>query len=96
MPSSQLHECEMIEKRGRPRKNKRKVHPIAATLQKERIMKGLTLAQLTDRLGYGDDAIGSWERGDYAPGLTKLEDWCQSLGYKLKLERLQSPIKRGD
>lgn len=77
----------MIDSRGRPRKNRKRVHPIIETLHNERKNRKLSLAKLSKILGYCDDVIGSWERGDTTKPLQRLTDWAEGLGFELKLEK---------
>ena len=73
--------------RGRPRKHNRTVHPFIKILHVERKRKRIPLRVMTSIVGYGVDSIGSFERGDHIPNLLKLVDWCESLGFELKMVR---------
>ena len=74
--------------RGAKRKVKRFVHPIIQQLHKERMQRRMTLAQVTELTGLGDDVIGQWERGEQQPKtLERLEWWAGKLGFELVLRR---------
>lgn len=57
--------------------------PIVVQMRAAREAAALTLAALAQRVGIPAVVIGSWERGDRQPSLSRLRRWLASLGYDL-------------
>jgi len=56
---------------------------IAANLSKFRKKKGLTQAELAEKLNYSDKAVSRWERGDTMPDISVLYELCEFYGITL-------------
>mgnify|MGYP006282092865 CR=1 FL=1 len=62
-------------------------HPIIDALRLRREELGLSSRALSLRMGYGEETVRHWESGQNYPTVRSLQDWVQSLGMKLKVER---------
>ncbi len=58
-------------------------HPVCETLRKLRLASGLSLNQAENRLGVPAVVMGSYERGDRIPPITKVEQLLNQYGYTL-------------
>lgn len=58
---------------------------IAANLSKFRKKKGLTQAELAEKLNYSDKAVSRWERGDTMPDISVLYELCEFYGITLDI-----------
>lgn len=58
---------------------------ICKLMRTERIKRGLTLRQLSDKTGYSIASLHSWERGKRSPIMFHAECVLNALGYKLKV-----------
>lgn len=56
---------------------------IASNLAFLRKKKGLTQAELAEKIGYSDKAISRWEKGDTLPDITMLYNLCEFYGISL-------------
>ena len=81
--------------RGRIRTHKRFVHPIAKMLHAERRKRKLTLEDMVGITGFGEEAVGQWERGEAMPrSIERLEKWCNCLGYELVIRKKDKEMER--
>jgi transcriptional regulator with XRE-family HTH domain len=67
---------------------------IAANLVTLRKEKGLTQAELAEKLGYSDKAISRWERGDTLPDISMLYEICNYYNITLDMLVSDEPIIR--
>jgi len=67
---------------------------IAANLCTLRKEKGLTQAELAEKLNYSDKAISRWERGDTLPDISVLYEICSYYGITLDMLVSDEPIVR--
>ena len=68
------------------------VRPIvAANLAYFRKEKGLTQADLAEKLSYSDKAISRWERGDTLPDINVLYELCDFYGITLDILVAEDP-----
>lgn len=59
-------------------------HPVCRTLRELRRATGLSLSQVQDRMGINAIVLGSYERGDRTPPLSKIEEVLNAFGYTLR------------
>lgn len=59
---------------------RREVHRLPMELRIRRLLRGITLAELSERAGIPVSTINNWEVGHYEPSLERLELWAGSLG----------------
>ena len=64
---------------------KRSRNIIIRQLINERQLLGWTRKEVAKRSGYTECQIAEWERGNNMSMLPRLQDWAESLGYKLVL-----------
>jgi transcriptional regulator with XRE-family HTH domain len=62
---------------------KTKTHPVCALMRELRQASGLSLLQAEVRLGISAIVLGSYERGDRIPPITKVEQVLAGYGYTL-------------
>ena len=67
---------------------------IAANLVTLRKEKGLTQAELAEKLSYSDKAISRWERGDTLPDISMLYEICNYYNITLDMLVSDEPIIR--
>jgi transcriptional regulator with XRE-family HTH domain len=60
-----------------------KVHPICKQIRDLRMASRLSLTQAEKVLGVSGIVLGSYERGDRIPPLTKVDDILKGYGYRL-------------
>ena len=53
---------------------------VSANLSALRKQKGITQAELAEKLNYSDKAISRWEKGDTLPDLNVLGEICEFYG----------------
>lgn len=61
----------------------REIHPVCKTLRDLRNAAGLSLLSAERRFGISSIVLGSYERGDRNPPLTKIEQILNVYGYTL-------------
>lgn len=79
------------EKRGIMKDIKPIIAANLVTLRKE---KGLTQAELAEKLSYSDKAISRWERGDTLPDISVLYEICNYYNITLDMLVSDEPIIR--
>lgn len=62
---------------------------IGRRLKAARVKKGFSQAELAERIGVSQAAVGQWERGQYAPRGRNLNSLNEVLGPDLRLEEAQ-------
>lgn len=60
--------------------------PLILVLVERRQALGLSQRELSERLGYAQNTIWSWETGRSDPTLKKLRDWTQALSGNITFE----------
>ena len=58
---------------------------IVGSVMKKRIDKGMTQAELAEKIGTKQSAIARFESGDYNPSISMLNKIANALGAKLKI-----------
>ena len=58
-------------------------------LRGARMQQGLTITELSHRLGWDRKTISKWENGLRAPSSSQLYDWALALGYKVNMMPIQ-------
>ena len=81
------------EKRGIMKDIKPIIAANLVTLRKE---KGLTQAELAEKLSYSDKAISRWERGDTLPDISVLYEICNYYNITLDMLVSDEPIIRDE
>lgn len=61
----------------------KQIHPVCGTLRQLRNAAGLSLNAAEQRFGISGIVLGSYERGDRNPPLTKIEEILNVYGYTL-------------
>lgn len=59
--------------------------PIGVRMRAARAERGWSLTDAEEHLGIPGVVIGSYERGDREPGLARLRDWTERMGFQLVL-----------
>jgi transcriptional regulator with XRE-family HTH domain len=59
------------------------IHPVCTKLRELRRAAGVSLTQVQDRFGVNSVLLGSYERGDRNPPLSKIEEILNVYGYTL-------------
>lgn len=57
--------------------------PIAVQLRAARQHRGLSLEAFEHKFGIKAVVVGSWERGDRQPAISRLREWCEALDHQL-------------
>ena len=69
------------DRKGAESMNIQKIGKLIAACRKE---KGMTQAQLAEKLGVTNKTVSQWENGNYMPDLTILEPLSHELGISLE------------
>ena len=70
-----------------PNASRRPVHPVIDQLRSMRVAKGLSQADLAEKLGYAKNTVNRSEGGVKAPDFRFIVDYADYLGYDLELSK---------
>ena len=59
------------------------IESVITTLKKTRLVNEISQKDVANRIGVGDVALSHWERLEKKPRTKNLNDWANSLGYKI-------------
>lgn len=65
---------------------KQRIDAVMRAMRARRVEIGVTIASLSNQMGYDEKTIKNWEAGRHYPRFRAMKDWCDALGVELTLK----------